>query len=311
MKREMLTSMSLDRSLSRRRALQLAGAAGLVTLAGPNLTFAQATPAAELPELKLVAVEYSFELSGEPVAGWTRVVLDNQGTMDHHVMLLKVHDHATLADLEAALETPDLGAIFPLAASVGGPGVGPGMSSTVVLDLAPGDYVAVCVVPDEEGTPHYLLGQKLAFSVAAGDATGAAPTADLRVEMTEMAFANLPTELPAGEQVWEVANTGEQLHETLVLALAEGMTIEQGMQIFTGGEAPAEGEGESTPAMDMEMGPPPFTGIGGVAPLSPGLTNYLLLDLTPGNYLTICFVPDAATGMPHFMMGMLAGFSVA
>jgi len=59
------------------------------------------------------------------------------------------------------------------------------------------------------------------------------------------------------------------------------------------------------------MGPPPFTGIGGVAPLSPGLTNYLLLDLTPGNYLTICFVPDAATGMPHFMMGMLAGFSVA
>jgi hypothetical protein len=61
----------------------------------------------------------------------------------------------------------------------------------------------------------------------------------------------------------------------------------------------------------MEMGPPPFAMIAGVAPMSPGNTNYLMLDLQAGNYITLCFVPDMATGMPHFMMGMIAGFTVA
>jgi hypothetical protein len=74
-------------------------------------------------------------------------------------------------------------------------------------------------------------------------------------------------------------------------------------------EAMSGAMGEATPA--MEMGPPPFAMIAGVAPMSPGNTNYLMLDLQAGNYITLCFVPDMATGMPHFMMGMIAGFTVA
>jgi hypothetical protein len=131
-----------------------------------------------------------------------------------------------------------------------------------------------------------------------------------------MQFANLPADVPAGAQVWEVANTGEQLHEMLVLALAEGMSIEQGMQLFGVGatpEAGMDGMGtmdEATPGM-MEMGPPPFSMVAGVAPMSPGNTNYLLADLPAGNYIAICFIPDMESGMPHFMMGMIAGFTVA
>ena len=43
------------------------------------------------------------------------------------------------------------------------------------LDLAPGTYIAVCFVPDEEtGVPHALMGMVQVFTVAEGMATPAA-----------------------------------------------------------------------------------------------------------------------------------------
>jgi hypothetical protein len=34
------------------------------------------------------------------------------------------------------------------------------------------------------------------------------------------------------------------------------------------------------------------------------------LDLQPGNYAFICFVPDAATGKPHAELGMMRALTV-
>ena len=36
----------------------------------------------------------------------------------------------------------------------------------------------------------------------------------------------------------------------------------------------------------------------------PGSTNYFTAELTPGDYLLICFLADAKDGKPHFMHGM-------
>ena len=33
--------------------------------------------------------------------------------------------------------------------------------------------------------------------------------------------------------------------------------------------------------------------------------------LQPGNYVAVCFVPDAKTGKPHYMLGMISSFTVA
>jgi hypothetical protein len=302
--------MSRNHQITRRAALQWAGIAGLAAVIHPQLTVAQD---AELPELTFTATEYAFELAGEASAGWTRVTMINAGQMDHHLMVLKPHDGVALDDLVTALQSPDFGGIFPLASSLGGSAAGPGLSGTVAMNLAAGEYVAICAIPDDEGVPHYVHGMQLPFTIAEGDAAGDAPAADVQIELKEMTFVNLPTEVAAGAHVWEVTNTGEQLHEMLVFALAEGMSIEQGMQMFGVGmaspEAMSDAMGEATPV--MEMGPPPFAMIAGVAPMSPGNTNYLMLDLQAGNYITLCFVPDMATGMPHFMMGMIAGFTVA
>ncbi len=45
--------------------------------------------------------------------------------------------------------------------------------------------------------------------------------------------------------------------------------------------------------------------------MSPGETNYAVLDLAAGDYIAICFVPDAETGAPHFALGMIAGLTVS
>jgi hypothetical protein len=58
-------------------------------------------------------------------------------------------------------------------------------------------------------------------------------------------------------------------------------------------------------------GPPPGHGLGGVAGTVPGSTNYFTAELTPGNYLLICFLPDAKDGKPHFMHGMTKSVTVS
>jgi hypothetical protein len=54
---------------------------------------------------------------------------------------------------------------------------------------------------------------------------------------------------------------------------------------------------------------PPFTEIGGMQALASGLAGWLVLDLEPGEYVAVCFVPTAE-GVPHLMLGMIQGFTV-
>jgi hypothetical protein len=57
-------------------------------------------------------------------------------------------------------------------------------------------------------------------------------------------------------------------------------------------------------------GAPPFESAGGLGAIQAGTSAWLKLNLKPGNYAVVCFVPDAKTGKPHFMLGMLNSFTV-
>jgi hypothetical protein len=57
-------------------------------------------------------------------------------------------------------------------------------------------------------------------------------------------------------------------------------------------------------------GLPPFGDAGGMGALNPGLSGWVKLNLTSGNYVALCFVPDRTTGTPHFALGMITSFSV-
>jgi len=55
----------------------------------------------------------------------------------------------------------------------------------------------------------------------------------------------------------------------------------------------------------------PATGMGGVAGILPGAHAFLNVDLTPGDYVLMCFVPDSRNGQPHFMRGMSKEFKIS
>ncbi len=314
-------SQMLDTRFTRRTVIQTAGAMGVSgVIASHGLRLARAQDAQdpfEYPDLAIIAVDYAFEMPASVEAGWTHVTMDNQGMMEHHAMFLRPNEGSTIEDVQGVLETGDFGALFATATAVGGPNVGPGHQASVAMNLEAGQYLLICAIPNDEGIPHFALGMQAVLNVTDRTGDGTPPEADATVNLVEMAFEGLPTDATAGTHVWEVADTGTQLHELVILQLAEGVTIDQAIQIFS--EPPPSASPVASPVVDQAVaspaaGPPPgppFAAIGGVAPLSPGESNYAVLDLAVGDYIAICFVPDAETGAPHFAMGMIAGFSVS
>ena len=85
------------------------------------------------------------------------------------------------------------------------------------------------------------------------------------------------------------ANKGVEEHEMVLFKAADGVTEPLG-------ELLALPEDEAMSKMQ-------FTGVtfGG-----PGTTNYVAVDLTPGPYYLVCFIPQGGgeDGPPHFMAGM-------
>lgn len=293
-----------SRRLSRRSTLAGFGAIGLGAALSPgwNPALAQdASPSADgdYPEVVITAADYSLTLPATLPGGFTKLTLDNQGGTGHHAMFMKLNDGVTADEFSAVLAAPEFGPLFGLSVSLGGPEVDPGLQASVILDLLPGSYVVLCLIPDEEGIPHYMHGMHALLDVT--DAVERpAPTADAKVELVDFGFGDMPMEATAGTHVWEVANAGEQLHEFLVMRIADGVTFEDIQAMLA-----------APPGTPAPAGPPPYAIVGGAAPMSPGEVNWAILELEAGEYFSICFVPDPASGAPHFALGMIMPLTVA
>jgi uncharacterized cupredoxin-like copper-binding protein len=249
-----------------------------------------------IPEITIKAKDYGFEAPEQIEAGLVKINLVNEGQEPHHAQLVRLNDGVTLEQFQAALQEGEAAA-FPLVTFPGGPGlIDPSLGSQVTLELTPGQYLLMCFVASHDGTPHLAKGMIKPFKVVA--ATGQAgtnvarPKADATVKLLDFSFV-LPAEIKAGEQIWQVINEGEQIHEIMVVKLAEGKSIAD-IQAF----------------MQAPHGAPPFASIGGFQGLTPGQAGWLNLDLQPGNYVALCYVPDPASGHAHMDLGMMMPFSV-
>jgi hypothetical protein len=58
------------------------------------------------------------------------------------------------------------------------------------------------------------------------------------------------------------------------------------------------------------VNPSALVAAGGLSFLSAGRTAWALVDLPPGTYVALCYVPDREVGAPHALMGMIDVFSV-
>ncbi|MGH2591932.1 MAG: hypothetical protein ACRDGG_00280 [Anaerolineae bacterium] len=256
------------------------------------------TQPAPIPEVTIKAADFSFEAPDQIEAGLVSLRLANVGHEDHNVQLVRLNDGVTLEQFEAALQQGAEAALaLPLVTIAGGVGVAtPNHHEQVVLNLAEGQYVMLCFFASEDGVPHLAKGMFKPIQVVArkSQAVVQEPKSDGSIVMKDFRF-EMPAEIKAGRLTWKVTNQGARPHEIVIAKLLPGKTLDDFMAFMQ----TYEGE---PPVEDAEAGR--------VAAMGPGQTGWVNLDLSAGDYVALCFVPDAATGKAHAEMGMIQFFSV-
>lgn len=240
----------------------------------------------------IYAKDFAFESPDSITAGVTNFHLVNEGQTLHHVQLVRLDSGKTAADLETAMKTP--GPLPAWAVFVGGPNApDPGATADATLDLKEGNYLVLCVVDIPDHVPHVAKGMIRPLKVVAAAGTpAAAPTADLTVTLSDYSFV-LKGAVTAGKHTIKVENAGPQPHELEIIRLAPGKT--------------AKDLGDWMKTM---QGPPPANAIGGMSGIAKSADGFATVDLTPGNYVFVCFVPDAKDGKPHADHGMIKEITI-
>ncbi|HEX7981376.1 MAG TPA: hypothetical protein VF461_22390 [Gemmatimonadaceae bacterium] len=245
----------------------------------------------------VTTVDYAFQVPDTIAAGRTTLRLVNKGKDFHHIWLMKLEGGHTLAELAEA--TKKQGPMPKWTVDVGGPNSPmPGGESSATLDLEPGKYVMVCVIPAmTDGQPHHMKGMVKEITVVARKGVeqagkAVAPAADVTMTLDDYSF-NTSAPITTATKTIRIKNAAAQSHEVVIMKLDAGVTPEQFLQ-----------------ALEKPQGPPPGKILGGVTGIAKGRTIDLSTTFTPGDYTLLCFVPDAKDGMPHIAHGMVKNFSV-
>jgi uncharacterized cupredoxin-like copper-binding protein len=218
----------------------------------------------------------------------------NTGTELHQAQLIKLENGKTLDDLGKAMQhqgPPPSWMKF-----LGGPnGIAPGQEANATAVLTPGQYAYLCFIPSADGKIHFSKGMVRPFEVTAASAAATdLPAPDVTIKLMDHGF-EWSQPLTAGRRTIMVENAGPQPHELVLLKLAPGKTTEDfGKWAETG-----------------MKGPPPAEPLGGVVALDQGGRGTFEVDLKPGDYGLICFVPDAKDGKPHLVHGMMKNLKVS
>lgn len=279
----------------------------------PEPTATTAPPPTPVQHLDITGTEYAFEIQPDPGAGllpgWTSLTFANEGVEAHQVMFARLKDGVDLAELsEVAGDDSSGAAAIAYVDMLGGVSyIGPGQTTTAMVDLAEGTVVAMCYVPDPDGVAHALSGMTTLLTVdggpsaPTGSATAGAPEPDHvagTIELTVDGY-RIPDQLPRGW--YRVVNEDEGtdgfgLHELSILRLEREATPEELDQLM------ADLAANATPAIALEA-------VGGLGAISPGFDGYLHLDLPPGDYVAVDFMPDPGDARPHLLDGYWTAFS--
>ncbi len=254
-----------------------------------------------IPDIEVTAQDFSYTAPDQIQSGIVSVTLTNAGKEPHQAQFARLNDGVTMDQLQAALKSGDGSGALKLVSLTGGANViGPGGKQTVTMNLAAGNYIMLCFVSGSDNVPHLAKGMIKPFQVASAPsgAAGApnqvaAPTADGKVQLQDFSSA-MPDNLTAGTHTWQVTNAGPQPHELTIVKLQDGKTM-----------------ADVQAAMQSQMrGPLPFDPVGGLGAIAPNSSAWVTADLTPGNYIALCFVPDPSSGKAHAELGMVTPFTV-
>jgi uncharacterized cupredoxin-like copper-binding protein len=271
----------------------LVSAAVLAAAALPahdNTDPAKAAP----PVVEIRAKEFAFSGPKSVKAGPTTFRLINDGKELHHVTIIKLAKGKTMKDFGEAMKKqgPPPGWMV----DVGGPNAaGPNQTVEATLSLEPGEYALVCFINSPgDPAPHMAKGMVGSLTVLPTASGATMPATDVTVTLDDYSFT-FSKPLTAGKHVINVVNKAAQTHEVVFVKLAPGKTMADLLKYVE---------------KDLMKGPPPGVTIDGMAGLAKGRMASFPVNLTPGTYGMICFVPDHKDGKPHSAHGMVKQFEV-
>ncbi|MCA1553332.1 MAG: hypothetical protein LC737_03035, partial [Chloroflexi bacterium] len=228
------TTAATSAATSAATAVATTAASSTATRAATTSATSAATPAAtsagtsatgaNIPEVAIIGTDYAFQAPSTITSGWTRVKFSNNGKEMHHAQFFRLKENVTLQLFQQAIAQGAAQALALVDQPGGADAIDPTLSDSVVINLAPGTYVLICLLQSADGVPHAAKGMVLPVRVVPGTVPQTTePTAAQTVTMTDFLF-DMPTSFGAGKVVVEVVNNGPQPHEWGVLQLAPGKT---------------------------------------------------------------------------------------
>jgi hypothetical protein len=200
-----------------------------------------------------------------------------------------------IADVDAGLDKGRLRALKRFEANVtllGGVNVLRGKIGKLTVNLPVGTYYAADI---ERNRPSAFT----AFTVAGTDTGAAMPSGPTVRAVGSASWSKRPKTIPRrGTLTFE--NFSSQNHFVSLVKLQKGKTAKDFAAWLDG-------------LMEGEEGPPPVSFRVGFdsGVVSPGKTVAMNYRLPKGDYVLVCFWPDASMGgMPHAFMGMFRGIKV-
>lgn len=281
--------------------------------ASPAMAEASMLESLGLPTLDITANEFVYAISnpGALAEGWYVVNLINESSTDAALNLALLPEGTSGGELSALKSQAftgqggELPEWWSQTTFAGGTFAAPGATASAVVYLTPGQWTAFSTNPASIQSPanlRILTADELESNYGIAPEGGATPeaspvavaapeglSASITLGVTDSGFN--PSGAPAaGEQVIEITNEGEQVHDVVMLHTTD--TVDEAS---AGSMALSWVRGEEVNA----------TPVGGVGTLSPGKTAYAALTSEAGTYLVFSSLPDANGGLQLENVGVL------
>lgn len=185
------------------------------TPTGQSRACAAPTSPGGIPQFTITTPD-TFTFAQPPCvyAGLVDVTLVNGSPIIREAAIARLKEGVTYDQVRTALPQQGVAALAAMTIPAGGPSIADqGLSTEVILNLVPGQYVTIDPFIGPDGA-HYLHGALSPFTVTASTTNLPEPKADGEIILKD--FLYMLGSIKAGSSIIKVTNVGAQDHELIL-----------------------------------------------------------------------------------------------
>jgi hypothetical protein len=245
----------------------------LAAAVGATSAGAQRVRTAKVPVVRIVARDFSFNVSPRWPSGVVRLRLVNYGSEPHYASLYRLGAGKTARDFLAwrASRTP---APYWVTLASGLAPVVPGDSTDLTLQLPAGHYLVLCGYPGKDGLQHVDNGMFRVFDAEPVRSESMRepryPNVQRTLRLTSSGFS-LDRPIPAGWRAIGIENRGPAPEQALIVRLPAGVDVAAEKHWFD----------------DGFRSPRPGVPSGGALVVAPGERYVVTRYFAPGRYVVL------------------------